>query len=89
MMVTLLYFSARYRTIAADSNKVIGLPPGPSRSIAQGILLLGLTETNPDDNNDDGDDGDGEWGDDYDDGTFIKLLTLTNVIGMSIILNQP
>ena len=56
MMVTLLYFSARYRTIAADSNKVIGLPPGPSRSIAQGILLLGLTETNPDDDDDDDND---------------------------------
>ena len=35
-------FSARYIKIAPDSNSVKGLPPGPSVSMIEGILLLGL-----------------------------------------------
>jgi hypothetical protein len=43
-----LYFSARYKTIEADSNRCIGLPCGPFWSIAAGILELGLISTKPD-----------------------------------------
>jgi hypothetical protein len=45
--INLLYFSARYRTIEALSNKQIGFPSGPSLSTAHGILEFGLTETKP------------------------------------------
>lgn len=36
--------------VSPDSNNLTGLPVGVSKSIAQGILELGLTSTKPDSN---------------------------------------